>query len=90
MDLEKQSLKDLAKSIACSKRSGKQAVRDIILQLCRVRPLSLDDLAQLLNRSPKSIQNHYLTQLVYEGVLELRHPETPSHPAQAYLSKDRF
>jgi ATP-dependent DNA helicase RecG len=88
--IENQRLKELAKSVACSKRAAKQVVRDIILQLCQTEPLSLGELARLLNRNPKSLQNHYLTQLVYDGVLELQHPETPSHPEQAYMSKGKL
>ena len=33
--------------------------RAAILQLCRITHLSLADLARLLNRNPKGLQNNY-------------------------------
>ena len=82
-----EKLKEKALAVSSSKRVPKSKVRDTILQLCKNGPLSLRDLAQLLNRNQKSLQNHYLSSLISEGYLELKYPETPNRPDQAYKAK---
>lgn len=83
--LEVHDLASIALPIAHSKKASKSMVCKAILELCSKEPLSLDSLAQLLSRDPKSLQNHYLTQLVAEGLLKLQYPDIPNHPCQAYI-----
>lgn len=62
----------------------KSLVQRTILQLCAGRFLNLRELSGLLGRKPDTLRDRYITALVREGVLELRHPAKPNHPEQAY------
>jgi hypothetical protein len=42
------------------------------------------EFAEILQRSMETLKNHYISRLVHQGKLELRFPEQPTHPAQAY------
>jgi hypothetical protein len=44
-------------------------------------------LADLLNRSQKTLRQSYVLRMVREGALEQRYPETPNHPHQAYRTR---
>jgi ATP-dependent DNA helicase RecG len=59
-------------------------LRQAILELCAAQPLSLAELSDLLGRAPASLQNHYLTPMLKEGVLQLLYPHHPNHPQQRY------
>ena len=59
-------------------------MRNVILQLCQDRFLLLKALAELLNRSPDTLRTHYINPMLQERSLELKYPEQPSHPQQAY------
>ncbi len=48
------------------------------------RFVPLRELAVLLDRAPRTLQDHYLRPLVEAGRVELRHPDRPNHPDQAY------
>ena len=50
--------------------------------------MNLQELAAVLNRSPRTLQQHYVRRLVSEGALALRHPEQGNHPAQAYRTAE--
>ena len=80
----KQTLQALAEPVRTSQRMKPQAVRQAILDLCKVQPLSLAELAGLLGRAPASLQNHYLTPMLKEGMLQLMFPHHPNHPQQRY------
>lgn len=62
-------------------------VRATILALCTDQYLSLRDLSALLGRNQEGLRNSYVTSMVSEGLLELRYPDTPSHPDQAYRAR---
>lgn len=63
-------------------------IRAAIVTACRGRFQTLQQLAALLNRSPRTLQQHYVRHLVADRVLVLRHPEQPNHPEQAYRAAD--
>jgi len=86
--LDLKLLESIAGPVARKKRVPKQQVRDCLLQICKGRHLSLNDLSCLLKRSRESLQNHYLIPMVSEGLLELQYPETPNRPDQAYTAKE--
>jgi len=56
----------------------------IILSLCEGYYLTLQVLAQLVNRTPDALRQHYLKHLVEQGRLGLAFPTAPTHPQQAY------
>jgi len=62
-------------------------VRKTLLDLCANDFLTLRTLADLLDRSPDSIRNHYLTPMLDEGLIELRYPGSPNHPNQGYRTR---
>ena len=79
-----ETLRDLAEGVRSQKRAKPEQVREAILALCAVQPLSLAELGELLARAPASLQNHYLTPMLKAGVLQLLYPHHPNHPQQRY------
>ena len=69
-------------------RAPLERVHAVILALCRHRPMSKGELAGVLERSTKYIQQACLEPLVKAGRLRMLHPEAPRHPAQRYVSVD--
>ena len=74
--------------VAAEPRNKKKLNRDlfekIILDVCAEHYLTLQVLAELLNRKPASIRNGYLTPMVRDKKLALAFPTTPTHERQAY------
>lgn len=69
------------------KRTPPETVKNLIKQLCLLRPFKTSDLATLLKRSHRYVRDYYLTPMVEAGELELLFPSNPAHPQQAYKSK---
>ncbi|MFP4102149.1 Fic family protein [Coleofasciculus sp.] len=59
------------------------------LELCSEHYLPLRTLADLLGREPDSIRNHYVNPMLSQDLLELKYPNQPNHPQQAYKAKSR-
>lgn len=60
-------------------------VRQLLLELCSLQPMSANELCQVLGRKDsKELRRTYLRPMVNEGLLKLKYPETESHPNQAY------
>jgi ATP-dependent DNA helicase RecG len=88
----KNKLSSSLQSLGYSKMPGKinsENMRKIILEICDDSFLSIKELANLLERDPKALQDQYLTPLLAEGLLELKYPEIKNHPDQAYRSKNK-
>ncbi len=56
----------------------------LVMRLCDTRWLTSKDLAALLNRDAENLQDHILGGMVKKGLLELRFPDVPNRPDQAY------
>ena len=56
----------------------------VILSLCASRWLTAKDLATLLRCDAENLQGRILAGLVKRGLLELRFPDVPNRPDQAY------
>ena len=80
-------LREVASPVRSTRRAAPALVRETILALCAGRYLSLAELAELLNRNAVSLQQNYVAPLLREGMLQLRFPEQPNHPYQAYRDK---
>jgi ATP-dependent DNA helicase RecG len=65
----------------------REFVAEQILEACRDRFLTLRELAEAVGRTPETVRIHYLRDLLAKGRLELRHPEQPRHPEQAYQAR---
>ena len=66
------------------KKVSNTLMEETILILCSGQFLTLNQLADLLKRSPKTIRTHYLNQLVKRRLLELKYPDKHTHPNQGY------
>ncbi|MEP0547500.1 MAG: ATP-binding protein [Rhodothermales bacterium] len=80
-------LRAIAKPVSTRKTAPRKLVRRTILELCTGRYLTLQELADLLNRDPRTLRTHYIPELVSEGRLEQKYP-TKSDPRQAYRTRD--
>jgi ATP-dependent DNA helicase RecG len=63
---------------------------EIILNLCAIKPLTLKELSELLNRQMDPLRKKYISRLLKEGKLELLYPEQVNHPKQAYMTRSLF
>ena len=61
-------------------------MRGLIVALCNGRWLTTRELGALLQRAADNLQTRFLTAMVREGLLELRFPDVPNRPDQAYRS----
>ena len=76
---------DLKEKIAAlNKRSSRTEVESLIKRACAIKPLRLDQLAKLLNRSPRHLREHYISKMVKCKELEYLYPKVPRHMKQAY------
>jgi ATP-dependent DNA helicase RecG len=69
------------------KRLSAKNMRKIILEVCEDYFLSIKELANLLERDAKTLQEQYITSFLTEGLLQLKYPDIKNHPNQAYRSK---
>jgi ATP-dependent DNA helicase RecG len=77
----------LAESIRNKQRTLPEQVKSVIVQLCANEFLSLRTVAELLNRAPDSIRNHYIKPMLKDGLLEARYPLQHNHPKQVYKTR---
>lgn len=76
---------ELATLLATLKgRTSKEALREGICQLCAWAPLTVDQLATLLDKERHYLRNKHLIPMMHDGQLRFRYPESPKHPHQAY------
>ena len=66
------------------KKVKPEVMQAAILMLCAENYLTLQQLAALLNRGAKGLQEDHLAPLTRAGRLQLRFPDNPNHPHQAY------
>lgn len=76
----------VAAAVAGRERVAPDVMRRTILTLCEGRFLSAEDLGELLHRHPNGLRQRFLTPLVAEGKLRLRHPGSSNRPDQAYIA----
>ncbi len=69
------------------KRVSKQILFDTIVELCRVRPYSGDELAQVLHRTESHIKNKIIPELLGDKRIQFVYPEMKNHPNQKYIAK---
>lgn len=63
-----------------------QQMEAIILDLCRERWLTRNQLAELLDRHPDGLRQRFLNPMVTHGLLRLRYPDKPNRTDQAYTT----
>lgn len=69
------------------KKLARNKMQEIIKELCFEQFLSLKELANILERDSKTVQDEYLTHMLAKGILQLKYPDTRNHPKQAYIYK---
>ena len=67
--------------------SGK--IKEIISEICTIRPFKLNEIAAILKKSEKHISRYFLKPMVENNELRFLHPEMINHPEQAYLSNKK-
>lgn len=79
-------LVEIAEPVARKGKVSRDLMRAVVAQLCGRRALTVDQLAQLLQRQPKNLRDVHLTPMVRNGELRLKYPRAPNHPEQAYIA----
>lgn len=78
------ALLEIAEMARDKGRLPPEQMQALIVALCSVRELTLDEIGRLLERNPRGIRNRFLSPMVQSGRLRLRFPDEPNHPKQAY------
>ena len=86
-ELDKE-LKQMASSLATKGKAPAEEIRNVIIQLCKGRHLTVDSLACYLNRNPVALRSRFLNPMVRQGVLSLCYPNALNHPDQAYTTTE--
>ncbi len=68
-----------------SKRIEPSAAERLILDMCKARPMSADEIAMVLRRTKQYVSNKYLYKMVKAGKLHYVFPGMVKHPAQRYI-----
>ena len=67
-------------------RASAETLRDGIRRLCAWTPLTVEQLATLLEKDRHYLRNKHLIPMVRDGQLRFRYPESAKHPHQAYVT----
>jgi hypothetical protein len=78
----------IAEPIASRKRAPKEDVERVLMQLCALQPLTLEQLTKLLNRSVDGLRKDYLQPMIKGKRLRYKYPTIPNHPEQAYIAEE--
>lgn len=79
-------LEALAAAPRVKKKLDREIFEAAVVAVCEGHYLTLNALAELLNRKPASLRNQYLTPMVRAKTLSLAFPTTPTHERQAYCA----
>jgi ATP-dependent DNA helicase RecG len=72
--------------IRASVRAKSDDIRDVILKLCSIQPLTTLQLSIILSRTSNLLLAHYLSPMIASGKLKYSIPEISYHPKQAYIT----
>jgi ATP-dependent DNA helicase RecG len=70
-------------------RRSPEAMKTVILELCREQEWRAEELGILVGRGIKYVRGNYVRPLLKDGLLELTIPDEPNHPHQAYRAAKR-
>ena len=84
----KKQLTDIAKKAPPGKKLGRLWTEAVILELCEKYYLTLNILAELLQRHPNGLRQRYLNRMIKENKIVLAFPNTPTHEKQAYRTNN--
>ena len=69
--------------------ASKEQMKEVIILLCTVRPMTREKLAALLQRKEDYIRIKFLKEMVKNGELHYLYPEMVKHPEQAYIANSQ-
>ena len=69
--------------------ASREQVKEAIILLCAVRPMTREKLAALLQRKEDYIRIKFLREMIKNGELHYLYPEMVKHPEQAYISNQQ-
>jgi hypothetical protein len=78
------ALLEIAEPVRSRRKAPKDVVEATILRLCDGRYLTLENLADLLNRGKDSLRNHYINPMLESGRLEAKYKNVRTHLLQGY------
>ena len=61
-------------------------MKSLVIELCSVMPLSISEIAQIINRKPESVRYLYVNPLIENKKLFYTIPEMLNHPDQKYTT----
>jgi ATP-dependent DNA helicase RecG len=70
------------------KRLEPEKARSLIVDLCRWRPLSAEEIASFIKKTTSYVSQKYLYGMVRDGRLVYLYPEMVKHPGQKYRAAD--
>jgi ATP-dependent DNA helicase RecG len=75
---------------AIGQRHPPHEIRQLVVQLCRVRSWRAEELAIVLGRNAETVRQNYLRPLMRDRLIAMINPDEPNDPQQAYQAvKDR-
>ncbi|WP_022949786.1 RNA-binding domain-containing protein [Methylohalobius crimeensis] len=83
-----EKLRLIAQPARDQQRLQPDAMERIILELCRGRWLTRNQLSELVDRHADGLRSRFLTPMVAHGRLRLRYPDKPNRADQAYTSDE--
>ena len=66
-------------------RNEPEEVKRLIIELCKLKPRSSDELAKVLDRNRNYLLDKHLKPLLKEGILQYTSPNSPNDPQQRYV-----
>ncbi len=77
-------LEDMAVPSRTKGKIDREELRNLIVRLCEGHFVTIGSLAQILDRTEKTLRQDYLSKLCKEKRLRRAFPDTPNHERQAY------
>jgi len=63
-----------------------EKIKEIILELCTIRPFKANEIAKLFNRQEDYFKRKYLSGMITDKDLVYKFPDMINHPEQAYIT----
>ena len=83
-------LLEIARPAREKKKLVPELTKLLIQRLCQNERLTAEQLEGLLDRRKDKLQENFLAQMVANGELQLRYPDQPTHPEQAYQTNPNW
>lgn len=76
----------LEKCKKLKKWESSKKMKSLVIELCEIMPLSISEIAEIINRKPESVRHLYINPLIESGKLFHTIPEMLNHPDQKYTT----